>query len=71
MLKSYFKQDIVAPTQHYLVLIRFRRNISFVTSFKFLSDSKKYYSCSNENFLNLLFENQSQNIQSIENLIEI
>ena len=37
-LKSYLKQDNVTPhtpTQHYLVLIRLQRKISFVTSFTF------------------------------------
>ena len=35
MLKSYSKQDNVAPTptQHYLVLITLQRKISFVASF--------------------------------------
>ena len=35
MLKSYFKQDNIAPTptQHHLVLIILQRKISFVTSF--------------------------------------
>ena len=43
-LKSYLKQDNVAPhpTQLYLVWIRFRRKISSVTSFTISKWLKKY-----------------------------
>ena len=45
MLKSYLKQDNVAPTptQHYLVWIRLQRKTSFVTSFTISNWIKKYY----------------------------
>ena len=45
MLKSYLKQDNVAPnpTQLYLVWIWFWRKISFVMSFTISKWLKKYY----------------------------
>ena len=43
MFKSYFKQDDVAPYQHYLVWIRLQHKISFVASFTISKWLKKYY----------------------------
>ena len=42
-MKSYLKQDNVTPTptQHYLVWIRFRRKISYLSLLQFLIDLKK------------------------------
>ena len=69
MLKSYLKQDNVAPHPHptLFVSIRFRRKISFFKSFTISNRLKKYYfkslrNCKRRNKGNFTLKSNSNQI---------